>query len=311
MFSTRKLFQVIPVVMMMLASAAAHAQSPSEMRSSKHSPQRCRDADPIRTTRGPADRPDRLFSGTETLAAGELCDDRVAAETPAIVNREDDPPILTRHIDPPSEPPDLASRLPVQPLIRASGEEAAAIVRASAAVLDILRGNNSCSAWFARSDPNIVETFASLQIWIERDGPEHIVRERGETGDWIEHGPYIARTSESTGPGTNIGINANGAFFHGKAEVFKIAWQQGFELPTNTWQNLHVGPYDGATPKAQLITLLHELAHVVGAIPSDGLSPSGLHRSQENTELILRHCRSTVNASPNHTIIELAQKLPD
>jgi hypothetical protein len=58
-----------------------------------------------------------------------------------------------------------------------------------------------------------------------------------------------------------------------------------------------VGPFDGGTLEAQVVTLLHELAHVIGAVPSDDSSVGGFARSQENTELILHHCQSQAGAT--------------
>lgn len=310
MFTTRRGFLVFTILFATAARpVAVTAQSPAEMRSIGSS-QRCHDIDPVHLSRGPIDRFDRSFAGSEVLPPIESCDESALTEASMHLDKENDPPVPVHSTDSRVERPDFTVRLGGQPSIRASGDEAAAIARARAAVLEILRSSNSCSAWFAKSDPDVVETFASLQFWVEKNGPDHIVKERGDRGDWIEHGPYVARTSQGTGKGTNVGINANGAFFHAQAEVFRIEWHQSYALPTNVWQVLHAGPYDGATAMAQIVTLLHELAHIVGAIPSDGQSPSGLNRSQENTETVLKYCKSTVNASSNHVIIELAQKLP-
>ncbi len=68
-------------------------------------------------------------------------------------------------------------------------------------------------------------------------------------------------------------------------------------MMTSARQSLHIGPFDGGSLEAQIIAMLHELAHVVGAIPHDGLSPSGLNQSQANTELILQHCKNAAKAS--------------
>ena len=313
MFSTGRFQRFVPAFSLFITTVTnspfVRAQSVTELRSSAHSSQHCLDADPIQSGRGQGKRFDESFASSETLMPSGSCDDRGAADTPATLYAGDDPPIVTRHVDQPVEGTEVAFASPIPSSIRASGREAEAIFRASTAALAILRSNNSCSEWFAKFDPNIAETFSSLQFWIERNGPEHIVQERSERGDWIEHGPYIARTSQSTGSGTNIAINRNGAFFQAQAEVYKIRWQGASELPTNTKQNLHVGPFDGATTQAQIITLLHELAHVVGAIPPDGLSPVGLNRSQLNTDLILKYCKGAANENANRPAIELAQKL--
>lgn len=315
MVSTRKLFQAISAITVLLAdfagAAGANAQSFSELRSAARSPHFCREVDPIRNMRGTAEQFDRVRAARGGFGTAEPCDASHMADRLPVARREIETTVLVRHEDALTESPDLGSGPHGFPAIRASGAEATAITRANTAVLAILQSNNSCSAWFSQADRNVAETFASLNLWIERDGPDHIVQERNDRGDWIEHGPYIARTSERTGHGTNVAINASGAFFHAKAEVYKIAWQGGEELPTNTWQALHVGPFYGATGQAQIITILHELAHVVGAIPADGLSPAGLTRSQENTELVLKHCKSAVNANANHPVIQLAQKLPE
>jgi len=49
------------------------------------------------------------------------------------------------------------------------------------------------------------------------------------------------------------------------------------------------------------LTLLHELAHVIGAVPSDDSSVGGFARSQENTELIVRHCQGEAGATARKT----------
>ena len=310
MFSTGKFRRFVAAfsvfIIIVAVSPLVRAQSVTELRSSARFSQHCLDADPIESGRGQGKRFDESLASSETLSPTRSCDDRGAADAPATLYSGDDPPIVTGHVDRPVEGTEVALRSPI-PSIRASGREAEAIFRASTAALAVLRSNNSCSAWFAKFDPNIAQTFSSLQFWVERNGPEHIVQERGERGDWVEHGPYIARTSQSTGSGTNIAINANGAFFHPQAEVYRIRWQGAYEIPTNTRQNLHVGPFDGATTQAQIITLLHELAHVIGAIPSDGLSPAGLNRSQENTELILKYCKSAANENANRPAVQLAK----
>jgi hypothetical protein len=170
-------------------------------------------------------------------------------------------------------------------------KEAATIARARAAVLGVLQSDNACSSWLAKSDSHVLETFSSLRFWVEHDGPTHIVKERNEHGQWIERGPYVARTSQGTGANTNVALNSKGAFFQEASSVFQIIWQGGPEVDTNIRQTLHVGPFDGATLEAQIITLIHELAHIVNAIPHDGLSPSGLNRSQESTEFIVDRCK--------------------
>jgi hypothetical protein len=177
------------------------------------------------------------------------------------------------------------------------GNAATNISRAREAVYEILDGENACSAWFRRTDPRVAATFLSLAFSVDEDGSKRVVKERNDSGIWIEHGPYIARTHEGTGPGTTVTINGNGAFFRTRGDVHKIEWTGSVGNDTGSWRHLHVGPFDGGTLEAQIVTLLHELAHVIAAVPSDDWSAGGFARSQENTELILRHCRGETGAT--------------
>jgi len=204
--------------------------------------------------------------------------------------------------------PDLPSRRlapGVQPVheggLKDIGEAATNIGRAREAVYEILDGENACSAWFRKADPRVAATFLSLTFWVDEDGSKRVVRERNDSGIWIEHGPYIARTHEGTGPGTTVTINGNGAFFRTRGDVYKIKWTGSLGSDTGGWRHLHVGPFDGGTLEAQIVTLLHELAHVIGAVPSDDSSVGGFARSQENTVLILRHCQGEAGARARKT----------
>jgi hypothetical protein len=171
-----------------------------------------------------------------------------------------------------------------------------AIAPAREATLAILSGPNACSAWLMQADPQIVETFQSLAYYIENRGPGYVLRERADIGGgWIDHGPYIARAVQNNGRGATITINANGAFFHRKGDIYKADWPGSLPVRTTTWRIIHVGPYEGGTLRAQIIVLLHEFAHVVGAIPEDDPARFGLGRTQANTELVLRHCKQDVD----------------
>jgi len=77
---------------------------------------------------------------------------------------------------------------------------------------------------------------------------------------------------------------------------------------TGTSRHLDVGPFDGGTLQAQIVTLLHELAHVIGAVPSDDSSVVGFARSQENTELILRYCQAEADKAGKRLKVLWAQK---
>jgi len=163
-------------------------------------------------------------------------------------------------------------------------------------VLAILQEENTCSTWFRLFDPQFVSTFLSLNYQIEKNGPQQVIRAKINSGDWIEYGPYIARVMQGSGPGATITINANGAFFRNSGDIYGLNWPPGMAIKTGNQRFIHVGPYQGGTLRAQTITLLHELGHVVGAIPEDGSSRFGPGRSQENTAVILRHCKRSVDS---------------
>jgi hypothetical protein len=115
-------------------------------------------------------------------------------------------------------------------------------------------------------------------------------------GGWIEHGPYVARTIQASGPGATVTINGNGAFFRDRGDIYRLDWPAGMAIETGDRRVIHVGPYQGGTLRAQIITLLHELAHVVDAIPEDDSSRFGPARSQKNTDIIVRQCKRSVDS---------------
>jgi hypothetical protein len=184
------------------------------------------------------------------------------------------------------------------------GLEGTTIARVRRAVLEILENENKCSAWLRRSDPGVSATFRSLSFLVDEDGPGRVTKERNDRGVWTDQGPYIARTMQNGGTGSTVTINGNGAFFRRKDEIYKVSWIGGMGIPTGTWKYLHIGPYDGGTLPAQVIAVLHELAHVINAIPGDDTSHI---RSQQNTELVLQYCKSEVSASANRLRLVMAQ----
>jgi hypothetical protein len=187
------------------------------------------------------------------------------------------------------------------------GLEGTTIARVRQAVLQILESENKCSAWFRRSDPDVSTTFRSLNFSVDEAGPDRVIREQNDHGAWVEHGPYIARTRQNTGPGATVTINANGAFFRQKGKIYQVKWFGAAESQTGTWRHLDVGPYDGGSLPAQVISVLHELAHVINAIPGGDASPSGFIRSQQNTEFVLHYCKSQVRAGPHRLRLLMAQ----
>jgi hypothetical protein len=163
-------------------------------------------------------------------------------------------------------------------------------------VLAILREDNACSAWFRRFDSQVISTFSSLHYEIEMTPERHVIRRKLSSGGWVEYGPYIARVMEYAGRGATVTINADGAFFRDHGDVYLLDWPRTIFIVTGDRRVIHVGPYLGGTLRAQTITLLHELAHVVGAISEDNSSIFGPGRSQENTDIVLERCKRTVDS---------------
>ena len=174
-------------------------------------------------------------------------------------------------------------------------------------MIELLTSENACSTWFRQADPDIVATFQSLKFQIEQTGSERVIRELGGRGIWMDRGPYIARTSQNTGAGTTIVLNANGAFFHARGRVYRVDWPGETPIDTGNHRNIHVGPYDGGTLRAQILVLLHELAHVIGAIPEDASAKFGVGLSQQNTETVLRSCKAATELSAKQSVLILQQ----
>jgi hypothetical protein len=192
-------------------------------------------------------------------------------------------------------PPSVAALHPDKLMPEKLADVAPRVARAQEATLDILAGQNACSAWLTQTNPQIVEIFQSLAYHIEDHGPDFVLRERTDRGDWMDHGPYIARTIQNNGRGAIITINAHGAFFNRIGDIYKSDWPGSLPVRTGAWRAIHVGPYDGGTVRAQIVVLLHEFAHVVGAVPEDDPAKFGLARTQANTEIVLQHCKQDVD----------------
>jgi hypothetical protein len=201
-------------------------------------------------------------------------------------------------------PPGVTSRFaedPVETELAAMGSDGMLIAGARQQVLEILREGNSCSGWFAQEEPNPAVKFASLHFQSDAAGSSFSLGEFDAVGFSIVQ-PYVARAQENVGPGSMITLNAHGAFFQRRAGTM-------FRLPGSgphsgaTISILHVGDYQGGSLKAQVATLLHEYAHIVGLIPVDTGRPDAAQLSKQNTETVLHHCRKQIDASPNRTIL--------
>jgi len=175
------------------------------------------------------------------------------------------------------------------------------IARARLEVLEILREGNTCSAWFAQNEPAPAIKFASLHFQLDTQGEDSSVGEYSFQG-WLFREPYVARAQQNVGAGSTITLNAHGAFFLSQATATLRG--AGAGLPSHhPPRYLRVGDYLGGSLKAQVTTLLHEYAHVVGVVPVDALGSAAGQLSTQNTEVVVAHCRRQIEASPYRTIL--------
>src|SRR5258708_36973167 len=119
------------------------------------------------------------------------------------------------------------------PHLHNTGDEADLLASSRNVVLTILQEENACSVWFRDVDPQVVSTFLSLNYHVEKNGPQHVIREKVAGGDWIEHGPYVARTIQAAGPGATVTINGNGAFFRDRGDIYRLEWPAGMAIETS------------------------------------------------------------------------------
>jgi hypothetical protein len=181
------------------------------------------------------------------------------------------------------------------------GNVGLAIARARQEVLGILREPNACSAWFARAEPEAADKFASLHFRVDGEGERFAIGERALSGVYYV-GPYIARAQQDVGRGSTITLNAHGAFFEVRAIAKLRAWEGG-PWSSQSPKILNVGEYAGASLQAQVTTLLHEYAHVVGLIPIDHGQPDSALISMRNTEEVVHRCRKQIEVPPRRSVV--------
>jgi len=168
-------------------------------------------------------------------------------------------------------------------------------------VLQILGEHSSCSAWYAQAEENPQQKFASLRYLIDEEGEDTAVGEPSAIGLTYRE-PYVARAQENVGAGSVITLNAHGAFFRSRAP-FKLRWHDGAPMFDRSRVFLHVAHYSGGSLNAQVATLLHEYAHIVGLLPVDFGEANSGSVSTENTATVLQHCRKQVEASSKRVVI--------
>jgi len=181
---------------------------------------------------------------------------------------------------------------PMQVQLDAMGKAGQKISRAREKVLEILSTENACRAWFQEKDSNPAATFRTLSYQLDRHGDASVLESRDKGPMNIFRNPYVAKVIQGDGPYGVITLNTNGAFFSTIARVLEVR-KEGGPINLRGTRLLHVGPYDGDTLPAQVITLLHEFGHVVDLLPTDQDNVDG--KSVENTNEVLHFCSAEID----------------
>jgi hypothetical protein len=181
---------------------------------------------------------------------------------------------------------------PMQPQLDAMGKAGQKISRARERVLEILETENACRAWFQEKDSNPAASFRTLSFELDRHGDDFVLESRDKGPMNIFRSPYVAKVIQGDGPYGVITLNTKGAFFSTLARVLEVR-KEGGPASLRGTRILRVGPYDGDTLPAQVITLLHEFGHVLDLLPADQDNVDG--KSVENTNKILRLCGAEVD----------------
>ncbi|HJZ66372.1 MAG TPA: hypothetical protein VKD70_18755 [Candidatus Acidoferrum sp.] len=179
------------------------------------------------------------------------------------------------------------------------GEDGTVIERARVEVMSILTEENSCSAWFRSAEPEAAEKFRSLRFTLDESASGEIKR----IDKWQEsstfYQPYVAHTGQNVGWGSTITINAKGAFFKDWAPV-RVVVNNADQGYVKAFRQLAVGNFSGGTREARILTLLHELGHVLDLLPIDSGVPSGPQLSTQNTSVVLQHCGAQIRHLAKH-----------
>jgi hypothetical protein len=193
-----------------------------------------------------------------------------------------------------------AAKDPAEASLEAMGKAGRKISRAREKTLEILGTENACSAWFRSKDSNPAATFRTLRYELDLHGEENILESRDAGPLDLFRNPYVARVIQGDGAYGTVTINLKGAFFAAMARVFEVK-REGGPASMRETRLLHVGPYDGDTLPAQVVTLLHEFGHVLDILPSDQDNVEG--RSVQNTGEVLRNCRAELDSLPKRSSV--------
>jgi hypothetical protein len=181
----------------------------------------------------------------------------------------------------------------VQAELDAMGKAGRKISRAREKVLEILQTENACRAWFEEKDSNPAATFRTVSFALDFHGDEFVLESRDIGPMNIFRNPYVARVIQGDGPYATVTLNTKGAFFATMARVLEVR-KEGGPFSFNGTRALRVGPYEGETLPAQVVTLLHEFGHVLDLLPADEHNADG--KSVQNTDEVVRICRAEIDS---------------
>ncbi len=179
----------------------------------------------------------------------------------------------------------------------ARGKRGELILQARDEALQILRGENACSAWFRTKDPRAADVFETLTYDIDSKAADY-VEETGTPDLRIYSNPYVATVVQGGGSYQTVKLNAGGAFFRRSAYI-RVLPPNGGAVRLAGIRYLRVGPFAGNTREAQITTILHEFGHVIDLLPADGGDVDG--KSVRNTDMVVQHCRSEIAESARNT----------
>ncbi|HKW32957.1 MAG TPA: hypothetical protein VJN92_08125 [Candidatus Acidoferrum sp.] len=173
------------------------------------------------------------------------------------------------------------------------GKRGQVILRARDKVLEILQTENSCSEWYRTKDSDPAATFRTLTFALDRDGDVYVRMTSESDGSQLVRNPYVAKVLQAEGPNATVTINVYGAFFFSMGTAVDDRLEGG-PVFLHGARPIQVGPYPGASFRAQVLALLHEFGHVIDLLPMDRGDYEG--KSRQNTADVLRACRAQVES---------------
>jgi hypothetical protein len=185
---------------------------------------------------------------------------------------------------------------PVQSELASGGTVGTTIARARQTVLKILEEKNSCSAWMQQKEANPAGVFRSIHYKIDENGEKYALKLQSRDDSWYFQDPYAASVIQNGDPPVWVTLNAAGAFFKSGATMRSL-YKDGTVAGVLFAKRLNIDIYLGGSLHAQVTILLHELAHVLDAIPADSLTKGDIRLSDRNTETVLHFCRVQVESA--------------